>query len=88
MVADSESGNSPNPEEALVDASEQTIQQTRIEGLPQEFRESLVMRELEEMSYPQISDVAGLPPGTVMSRLSWARTRLEECAKARNYGAR
>jgi RNA polymerase sigma-70 factor (ECF subfamily) len=38
------------------------------------------MRELEEMSYKEISDVACLPVGTVMSRLSRARRRLVECA--------
>jgi RNA polymerase sigma-70 factor (ECF subfamily) len=76
----------PNPEEALVKAGKQTILQDCIEGLPQEFREVLVMRELEEMSYRQIAEVAGLPPGTVMSRLSRARKRLEECAKARSNG--
>jgi RNA polymerase sigma-70 factor (ECF subfamily) len=76
----------PNPEEALVKASKQTILQDCIEGLPQEFREVLVMRELEEMSYRQIAEVAGVPPGTVMSRLSRARKRLEECAKARGNG--
>jgi RNA polymerase sigma-70 factor (ECF subfamily) len=76
----------PNPEEALVNASKQTILKDCIEGLPQEFREVLVMRELEEMSYRQIAEVAGVPPGTVMSRLSRARKRLEECAKARSNG--
>ena len=76
----------PNPEEALVNAGNQTILQNCIEGLPPEFREVLVMRELEEMSYRQIADVAGLPPGTVMSRLSRARKRLEECAKVRSNG--
>src|SRR5580704_17612463 len=78
----------PDAEEALVAASKQTILKDCIEGLPDAFRGILVMRELEEMSYRQISDVAGLPPGTVMSRLSRARKRLEECAKARNNGVR
>jgi RNA polymerase sigma-70 factor (ECF subfamily) len=80
--------NPPDAEEALVVASKKTILKDCIEGLPDAFRGILVMRELEEMSYQQISDVAGLPPGTVMSRLSRARKRLEECAKARNNGAR
>src|SRR5580693_5021263 len=80
--------NPPDAEEALVVASKQTILKDCIEGLPDAFRGILVMRELEEMSYRQISDVAGLPPGTVMSRLSRARKRLEECAKARNNGVR
>jgi RNA polymerase sigma-70 factor (ECF subfamily) len=80
--------NPPNAEEALVVAGKQTILKDCIEGLPDAFRGIIVMRELEEMSYRQIADVAGLPPGTVMSRLSRARKRLEECAKARNNGAR
>ena len=51
-----------------------------IERLPTDFREVLVMRELEEMSYREIADATGLALGTVMSRLSRARKRLEECA--------
>jgi len=76
--------NPPNAEASLVEAGNRTILQDCIEALPVAFREVLVMRELEEMSYRQISDVAGLPAGTVMSRLARARKRLEECAKARN----
>jgi RNA polymerase sigma-70 factor (ECF subfamily) len=87
-AAHTPSVNPPDAEEALVVASKQTILKDCIGGLPDEFRGILVMRELEEMSYRQISDVAGLPPGTVMSRLSRARKRLEECAKARNNGVR
>jgi len=51
-----------------------------IEALPDEFREVLVLRELEEMSYRQVAEATGLAIGTVMSRLSRARRRLEECA--------
>lgn len=71
----------PNQEEALVEAAKRTILQDCIEQLPDEFREILVMRELEEMSYRQIAEAAGVPTGTVMSRLSRARKRLEECAQ-------
>jgi RNA polymerase sigma-70 factor (ECF subfamily) len=74
----------PNQEEALVDAASRTILQNCIERLPDAFREVLVMRDLEEMSYRQIGEVAGLPAGTVMSRLSRARKRLEECVGGRN----
>lgn len=55
-----------------------------IEMLPLEFREVLIMRELEEMSYREIAEATGLAPGTVMSRLSRARKRLEECAAKRS----
>lgn len=74
----------PTAEDALVEAGNRTILQNCIESLPETFREILVMRELEEMSYRQIADVARLPAGTVMSRLSRARKRLEECAKGQN----
>jgi RNA polymerase sigma factor (sigma-70 family) len=57
-----------------------------IEELPLDYRGVLVMRELEELSYQQISEVASLPIGTVMSRLSRARARLAECVKARAKG--
>jgi len=70
----------PNQEEKLVDSSRMSVLRNCIEMLPLEFREVLVMRELEEMSYRQISEAADLPVGTVMSRLSRARKRLGECA--------
>jgi RNA polymerase sigma-70 factor (ECF subfamily) len=51
---------------------------TALETLPTVFREVLVLREIEGLSYKQISDVAGVPIGTVMSSLSRARVRLRE----------
>jgi len=71
------------PEQALSGQENMARLRTCIEALPPEFREVLVMRELEEMSYREIGDATGLPPGTVMSRLSRARKRLEECAGRR-----
>jgi RNA polymerase sigma-70 factor (ECF subfamily) len=50
-----------------------------IEALPVQYRETIILRELEEMSYKEIADVTALPVGTVMSRLSRARKRLEDC---------
>jgi RNA polymerase sigma-70 factor (ECF subfamily) len=79
--------DTPNAEERLVEATKMNTLRHCIETLPVEFREVLVMRELEEMSYQQVADVAGLPVGTVMSRLSRARKRLEECAGRRKSGA-
>lgn len=48
-----------------------------LEELPVEFREALVLRELEGFSYKEIADVAGVPLGTVMSRLARARRQLQ-----------
>ena len=47
-----------------------------IEELPPEFREVITLRELEECSYKEIADIAGVPIGTVMSRLARAREQL------------
>lgn len=47
-----------------------------LEALPVEFREVMVLRELEELSYKEIAEIAGVPLGTVMSRLARARQRL------------
>ena len=49
-----------------------------LETLPARFREVLVLREIEELSYKEISDVTGAPMGTVMSSLSRARQQLRE----------
>jgi RNA polymerase sigma factor (sigma-70 family) len=50
--------------------------QRAIEGLPGDFREVIVLRELEGLSYKEIAAVVGIPIGTVMSRLARARERL------------
>jgi RNA polymerase sigma-70 factor (ECF subfamily) len=48
-----------------------------MEALPLEFREVMILRELEGLSYQEIADVADIPVGTVMSRLARARKRLQ-----------
>jgi len=47
-----------------------------LDGLPAEFREVIVLRELEDLSYKEIAQVAAIPLGTVMSRLARARKLL------------
>ena len=47
-----------------------------LERLPAEYREAVVLHEIEGLAYREISSVAGIPIGTVMSRLSRARERL------------
>ena len=57
--------------------SRETLAQA-LDRLPADFREVIVLRELEGLSYKEISEVADVPIGTVMSRLSRARKRLQE----------
>jgi len=69
--------NEPDPETAQVLKDQQRLVNEAIEELPIEFREVIVLRELEELSYKEIAAVAGIPIGTVMSRLARARKRLQ-----------
>jgi RNA polymerase sigma factor (sigma-70 family) len=62
-----------SPEAALVRKEEPNTVRTVIDALPRSLREVLVLRELEGFSYRQIAELAALPIGTVMSRLSRAR---------------
>ena len=68
----------PDPETAQVLKARQQLINEAIEELPIEFREVIVLRELEELSYKEIAAVAGIPIGTVMSRLARGRKRLQE----------
>ncbi len=66
------------PEEALVRRKDAEAIRAVIENLPEPFRETLVLRELEELSYKEIAALTATPIGTVMSRLSRARTMLSD----------
>jgi RNA polymerase sigma factor (sigma-70 family) len=67
----------PGPEAALLIAEDARAVTRALEELPLEFREALVLREIEGLSYKEIADVTGLPIGTVMSRLARARRRMQ-----------
>jgi RNA polymerase sigma-70 factor (ECF subfamily) len=71
-----------NPQTILQQRSDRDAVKRAIEELPVEFREVLVLREFEGLSYQQMAAVAGLPVGTVMSRLARARQRLERLLEA------
>jgi RNA polymerase sigma factor (sigma-70 family) len=57
-----------------------------VEQLSGDFREVIVLREMEELSYQEIAEIIGVPPGTVMSRLSRARARLADCLRNSRAG--
>ncbi len=65
-------------ESALLRREEQGLIRQALGTLPDEFREVLVLRELEDLSYKDIALVVGIPIGTVMSRLSRARGLLAQ----------
>ena len=67
-----------NPESILLAAAQSEVVLKAIEELPLEFREVIILREMEDLSYKEIADVASIPVGTVMSRLARARSRLQE----------
>jgi len=68
----------PNPEEAVLQNDSDALVRKALEKLPSSFREVLILRELEGMSYREIGDITGMPAGTVMSSLSRARGRLRQ----------
>ena len=70
------------PEAALLADADREMLMRALQELPVEFREALVLRELEGLSYKEIADVAGVPLGTVMSRLARARKLLERSLTA------
>jgi RNA polymerase sigma factor (sigma-70 family) len=70
---------SPDAESVLLNQAAIESLNGCLEALPLEFREAIVLRELEELSYKEISDIARVPVGTVMSRLARARKRLLQC---------
>ncbi|HET7766071.1 MAG TPA: sigma-70 family RNA polymerase sigma factor [Burkholderiales bacterium] len=70
------------PEAQAMRAFDRRMLNEAIAALPAQFREVLVLRELEDMSYKEIARVADVPIGTVMSRLARARRLLGESVRA------
>jgi RNA polymerase sigma-70 factor (ECF subfamily) len=70
------------PESILLQRSDSQMVQQALEQLPVAYREVLLLCEVEEMSYLEISGTLAIPMGTVMSRLSRARRALREAVLA------
>jgi RNA polymerase sigma-70 factor (ECF subfamily) len=72
MIADA-----PNPETVSMQLDAVRTLEELLQALPAEYREVLILREIEDLSYREIAEVAGVPMGTVMSRLARARALLK-----------
>jgi RNA polymerase sigma-70 factor (ECF subfamily) len=78
-------GAAETPEVLLLRSAQQRILNEAVEALPVEFREVFVLREIEGLSYKEIADLARIPIGTVMSRLSRARRQLRTAVARREH---
>jgi RNA polymerase sigma-70 factor (ECF subfamily) len=72
-------GEFSTAESMLLDRAALSSLKGCLDGLPLEFRDVIVLRELEELPYKEIAEIVRVPVGTVMSRLARARKRLQEC---------
>ena len=72
-----------NPAKLVLKSDDREMLKQALEELPVEFRQVVVLRDLEELSYKQVAEIANIPLGTVMSRLARARERLKRILCAR-----
>jgi RNA polymerase sigma-70 factor (ECF subfamily) len=82
LEEDEHQASTGDPEKILQENIDRRTVRRLLEGLPAAYREIVVMRDIEGLSYKEISAVTELPLGTVMSRLSRARKRLQADAIA------
>ncbi len=73
-----------NPQAIMLREADRRWIHRALERLPLEFREILVLREIEDLSYKEIAAIANIPLGTVMSRLARGRKLLLECVRRMN----
>jgi RNA polymerase sigma-70 factor (ECF subfamily) len=71
-----------SPEEMILQQQDSSTIRRLVTELPEPFREAIVLREINESSYREIAEVAGVPVGTVMSRLARARAMLRSAWNA------
>ena len=77
------SGPEANPEVILLQSTNRKLVNQALEELPVVFREVIVMREIEDLTYKEIASIVGIPMGTVMSRLSRGREILKSAIEIR-----
>jgi RNA polymerase sigma-70 factor (ECF subfamily) len=74
-----------NPEALMLHGDLRETLSRAVEGLPIEFREVLLLREVQGLSYREIDEIVGVPVGTVMSRLARARRRLQAALPVEDF---
>ena len=77
-----------DPEQVAMRRAESKVLADAVAELPLAFREVLILREMEDLSYKEIARVADIPIGTVMSRLARARALLQGSPRLRAIGER
>ena len=76
-----------SPEGLMLKAQDDATIRRLVAELPEPFREAIVLREINDLSYQEIAEVSGVPIGTVMSRLARARTMLRSAWNAAESAA-
>jgi len=71
-----------SPEKVILQQQDSATIRRLVAELPAPFREAIVLREINDLSYKDIAEVAGVPVGTVMSRLARARAMLRSAWNA------
>jgi len=72
----------PDTDARAIRGSERALLERAVGALPTEFREVIVLRDVQDLSYKEISRITGAPMGTVMSRLARGRDRLARSLRA------
>ena len=67
-----------NPEQAAIQAETRQKIIEAVDELPEEQKQILILKEIDGLSYKEISEVLNVPQGTVMSRLYYARKKLQD----------
>lgn len=75
-----------DPETHAVHDNLRDLLSRAVDALPVEFREVIVLRDLQDLSYKEIARILGIPLGTVMSRLARARRRLQSALPVEDFG--
>lgn len=74
-------GEMVRPDDALVGRQIELVVQQGIDALDSEFREALILRDVEDLSYEEIAQITGVPEGTVKSRIHRARAQLKQAVE-------